>query len=153
MEVYLLYKELNAKKYIRDKFYSHHTVLLKHSDGTFYYTDLDVGSKGGPCQLYFKEYRFLNMPIFYEPQGLTRKTVDEIMQWIEQNQVAGSPYKLLFNDCQNYAWECIKFLNVFDPPHPPAWARLFNAFRSPDVIDQENYMIQYADSPNALSLS
>ena len=153
MEVYLLYKKLGAEKYIRDHVYSHHTVLFKHSNGTFYYTDLDVDSKGGPCQLHFGKYTFLDMPIFYMPRGCTRKRVNEIIEWTKQNQMAGTPYRAVLNDCQRYASECIRFLNIIKIPRPPTMARLLGGLGSPNSLVQEYLKILSADSPNALSLS
>lgn len=153
MEVYLLYKELNAQKYTRDQLCSHHTVLLKHSNGTFYYTDLDVNTKGGPCQLHFGIYKFLNMPIFYMPKGRTRKTVDEITDWVKKNKMAGTTYQVVLNDCHKYAFECIQFLNIFDVPRPSNVALIIGSLGSSNTMVQENLMIEYADSPNDLCLS
>ncbi len=153
MEVYLLFKKLGVQEYVRDHFYSHHTVLLKHKDGTFYFTDLDVDSKGGPCQLHLGKYTFLNVPIFYKPIGRTRKSVSEIVEWVKQNQMAGTPYKMMFNNCHDYAHSCIQFLNIFDIPRSQNLGLQFARTEDLDSITQNNLMIMSADSPNALSLS
>jgi hypothetical protein len=153
MEVYLLYKKLNAEEYIRHNISSHHTVLLKDSDGSFYYTDLDVDSKGGPCQLHFNEYTFLNMPIFYKPIGRTRKSVNEIIEWVKRNEMAGTPYNAALNNCQKYAHSCIQFLNIFDIPRSNNIGQHFVRSEGMGSSVQEYLAIQSADSPNTLNLS
>ncbi|UJR13087.1 hypothetical protein I4U23_000111 [Adineta vaga] len=116
IEVYLLFKELSANKYTTNQIVSHHTCLFKCKDGSFYHTELDVITKGGPCQLHFGQYNFLTMPIYYKPLGLTRKTLKNIIAWVTKHKSAGTSYTLIFNDCQVYARSCMEFLELFKIP-------------------------------------
>ncbi len=66
IEVYIIYKQLGKDAYIDHFVMSHHILLLKTSDGQFYYTDLQTEdgqsknaiSKQGRIRLRYGEYMF-----------------------------------------------------------------------------------------------
>jgi len=66
IEVYILYKQLGQNAYSISPVASHHVLLLKTSDGQFYYTDLQTEdgqsqnaiSKRGRIQLRYGKYVF-----------------------------------------------------------------------------------------------
>jgi hypothetical protein len=66
IEVYILYKQLGKDAYSISPVVSHHILLLKTSDGQFYYTDLQTEdgqsknaiSKQGRIRLRYEEYMF-----------------------------------------------------------------------------------------------
>ncbi len=154
MEVYVLFKELGATKYSRSDVISHHIVLLKHNDGTFYSSDLDVDSKGGPCQLHFDQYEFLdNRPIYYKPFGRTKKSLNEIIQWIQQHKMAGIPYKVGLDDCRRYAAEFIVFLNTKYTARSEDAAYMKVDPVAQYWIRMRDTRMKTADSPADLSLS
>lgn len=166
IEVYLLYKKLGENIYIMDTTISHYICLFKCSDNTFYYTDLGIDSKGGPCRLNFGRYQFLPMPAWYKPVGRTRKSLNQIEEWVQQNKTAGTSYTLVLNDCQRYAWSCIKYLDVFDVPEMfsrPEFSVLLTLQRSRlpfglpaygiEQFITEKLNIRGASSPNEIRLA
>lgn len=160
IEVYLLMKALGADEDTCDVTISHHICLFKCSDGTFCYTELDVNTKGGPCKLHFGKYNFLRMPVYYKPIGRTRKTLNEIIEWVRQNKTAGTSYTLVFNDCQVYAQQCIQYLDVFDVPpmftNPVLGSVLFRGGLSGALTEEHmkhTLNIRCASSPNEIRLS
>jgi len=66
MEVYILYKTLGEDTYTYTPAFSHHILLLKTSDGQFYYTDLQTEDgqsknairKQGRIKLRYGSYSF-----------------------------------------------------------------------------------------------
>jgi hypothetical protein len=66
IEIYILYKQLGEDAYSISPVFSHHILLLKTSDGQFYYTDLQTEDgeseiaikKRGQIRLRYGKYRF-----------------------------------------------------------------------------------------------
>ena len=61
IKVYILYKSPVQDKYTSDIKHSHHILLLKTSDGQFYYMDLQTNSNNGEIETRFGKYEFLEI--------------------------------------------------------------------------------------------
>ncbi|CAF0718961.1 unnamed protein product [Adineta ricciae] len=127
-EVYILYKALGKDCYTGwgDRRTSHHICLLKSTKtGKFYYSELTTDNpiKKGIIKIKFGEYSFFPGVINYDVIGYTDKTIDEMEEFVKNNNYEGTIYNLFFNNCQNYAQAFIRFLNIKGSFGRAEWAQ------------------------------